>query len=174
MKFIIQSFPRSGANFLANNLRLSCDKYVGISHHAIKFNPNKSLINIIRDPIDSIASIIWVNEQTSGAGDMGIPSQVNLYNIVYQFILDGNGYKMSFDKLISNPKDEIKKILEYYNIEEIKHLIELTIDKPEMSFYASSKNNERYNEILKTLKDLESKELVLSYKLYTRALTLCH
>ena len=174
MKFIVQSFPRSGANFLVNNLRLSCDKYVGISHHPIKLNPNKTIINIIRNPTDSIASIIWVNEQVMGGTDMGITSQVNLYNIMYQFILDGNGYRMSFDKLTSNPKEEIRKILQYFNIEEIEHLIELTEDKPDMSFHASSKNNERYNEILKAVRDFESKELVLSYKLYTRALALCH
>lgn len=173
MKFIIQSFPRSGANFLANNLRQSCDKYVGISHHAINLHPDKTIIHLIRNPIDSISSIIWVNEKINGLGDLGMPSQVHLYNKMYEFILSKNDYIMCFDKLIFDPEGEIAKLLQFRNLPVIAHSMDLAESKPEMGFHSSSQNNSRYQEIYDAVSKYESDEMTYAYELYTKALALC-
>lgn len=173
MKIIIQSFPRSGANFLANNLRHACKNYVGITHHHSNLNSEKIVIHLIRNPIDSIASIIWVNEKINGMSDMGIDSQVQMYIKMYEFILSRQDYIMCFDKLISDPDKAISDFLAYQNIEYTKHPIELTVDRPDVSFYSSSRDNTRYQDIKDAGSKYQSGELDYCNQLYLEAKALC-
>jgi hypothetical protein len=174
MKYIVQTFPRSGANFFANNLSLSCDRYVGVSHQTLERNEKTTVIHIVRNPIDSIASIIWVNEQLMGGTDMGIPSQVNLYKQMYEFVLSHDNYIICFDKLIADPDKTISDFLAHRGVKYTKKPIEKTVDVPSKGFHSSSRDNPRYQEIYEAVSKHESREFDECHELYTKALALCH
>jgi hypothetical protein len=175
MRYAVQCFPRSGANFFANNLSLSCDRYVGISHEP-RDMPHQTTIHIVRNPIDSISSIIWVNEQLQGEVDtgMGIPSQIENYIKMYKFILSRNNYIICFDKLIADPDKTISDWLEHRGVEYTKKTIQKTVDVPTIGFHSSSRDNPRYQEIYEAVSNYKSREFDQCHELYTKALALCH
>ena len=172
MRLVIRAYPRSGSNFLALNLTLWTDQPTGVSHLTSKLRKDHKAVHIIRTPIDSIASIIWVNEQQSIGKELNIESRINDYIDFYEY-MSPDTYTVCFDKLIKEPAKVVKDILEHFNMEYTRHEIERPIDRMAEGFHATSRGTTRFDDIHDAVTAHQSEGMDRCHELCTKALALC-
>jgi hypothetical protein len=170
MRLVVRAYPRSGSNFLSLNLTLWTDQQVGISHLTSKLRKDHKAVHIIRKPIDSIASMIWVNEQQGIGKQLNIESRINDYIDFYEYMLPDT---YTVDKLIKEPAKVVKDILEHFNMEYTRHEIERPIDRMQEGFHATSRGTTRFDDIHKAVTAHQSEGMDRCNELYTKALALC-
>lgn len=173
MRLVVRAYPRSGSNFLALNLFNWSGQVTGVSHLLNPLRKDHKAVHIIRTPIDSIASIIWVNEQQSIGEDLNIESRINDYIEFYEY-MSPDTYTVSFDKLIKEPATVVKGILEHYKMEYKRHDIERPTDRAEEGFHATSRGTTRFDDIHDAVSAYQSEGMDKCHELYTKALVLCH
>jgi len=173
----VSTYPRSGSNFLFHYLKNTTDFNIRKTHDKI-FN-NKKIITIIRDPFDSIASMITMqykdledyNHNHQFACDARIQQYESFYNYILQnieFIINFNGIENKIDK-VSNlicekfNGNKINTIEEINKFEWFKKTATL-----EDGNIATSKTHEYYN---LSKQSLEKYNLSKCYKLYNEALS---
>jgi hypothetical protein len=104
----VSTYPRSGSNFLVHYLKNTTDINIIKTHDKI-FN-NKNIVTIIRDPFDSIVSMITMqykdleeyNHNYQFACDARIDQYKSFYNYILQnidFIIDFNNIENKIDKI---------------------------------------------------------------------------
>ena len=173
MRLIIRSYPRSGSNFLALNLFNWSNQATGVSHLLNPLRRDHKAVHIIRTPIDSIASIIWVNEQIHKGSELNIEFHISEYIKFYEYMLPDT-YTVCFDKLIKEPATVVKDILEHFNMEYTRHEIERPIDRMVEGFHATSRGTTRFDDIHDAVTAHHSEGMDKCQELYTKALALCH
>ena len=173
MRLIIRSYPRSGSNFLALNLFVWSGEEVGVSHLTSKLRKDHKAVHIIRTPIDSIASMIWVNEQQTIGKELNIEFHISEYIKFYEYMATDT-YTVCFDKLIKEPATVVKGILKYFNMEYTRHEIERPIDRMVEGFHATSRGTTRFDDIHDAVTAHHSEGMDKCQELYTKALALCH
>ena len=172
MRLIIRSYPRSGSNFLSLNLTLWTDQPTGVSHLTSELRKDHKAVHIIRTPIDSIASIIWVNEQLYPGTLLAIDFHIKQYIEFYEY-MSTDTYTVCFDKLIKEPAKVVKGILEHFNMEYTRHEIEKPTDRAEEGFHATSRGTTRFDDIHDAVTAHHSEGMDKCHELYTKALALC-
>jgi len=172
MRLIIKAYPRSGSNFLSLNLSLWTGLPTGVSHLTSKLRKDHKAVHIIRTPIDSISSMIWVNEQKSTGKELNIESRINDYIDFYEYMLPDT-YTVCFDKLIKEPATVVKGILEHFNMEYTRHEIERPIDRMVEGFHATSRGTTRFDDIHDAVTAHHSEGMDKCQELYTKARALC-
>lgn len=193
---IFITFPRSGVNFITTAIKHQTGVTINYKHDFYNESENEKLttlidesedyiINIVRDPIESMASWISmqynfddhpliVNGYVKVTRAQHIPKYINLYkkllsynNVIFinykdlkehtQLVLN-NLYKVLDISIINNELD----------LDDIKQYIENNM-KSEPYLY-SSKNNDQYLEIKNTLNNMDLSEC---YAIYHQALDKC-
>jgi len=172
MRLAIRSYPRSGSNFLALNLFNWSGQQAGVSHLTSKLRKDHKAVHIVRNPIDSIASIIWVNEQLYPGTPLAIDFHIKEYVEFYEY-MSADTYTVCFDKLIKDPATVVKGILEHYKIEYKRHDIERPTDRAEEGFHATSRGTTRFDDIHDAVFAYQSEGMDKCHELYTKALALC-
>jgi hypothetical protein len=172
----IVTYPRSGSNFLFYYLKNTTDFNITKTHDKV-FN-NKNIITIIRDPFESISSMITMQYKDlekythnhQFACDARIQQYENFYNYILQnidFIIDFNNIENKIEELSTllcktfggNKINDIKEvnkfewfkktaILEEGNIPTSKTHKYYELSKESLSNYSLSKCYKLYNQVL--------------------------
>jgi hypothetical protein len=180
---IFVSYPRTGVNFLSNSIEIKTGvkiKYTH-SHHV----DDKIILNIVRDPKDSMVS--WISMMGSH-GDPGVKN--NDFNSVIEVIAKNKYISMykfllSLDTIFINYHDfnNIDKLI--YTISNILNLPykDTLIDKKQIyssinskenfiskGYLITSKNTEGYLDYKEKISEIDLSEC---YDLYYKALKKC-
>jgi hypothetical protein len=170
------TYPRSGSNFLFHYLKHTTDINVMKTHDKI-FN-NKNIVTIIRDPFDSIASMVTMQyqylETYKDIESIAIIGRINEYKDFYNYLLQNIEFVIDFNN-IENKIDEIStKICNYFGANKISSIE----DENKFEWFKktaileegnipTSKDNKFYEFIKECLNQYN---LDSCYKLYNRAL----
>lgn len=172
---ILISFPRSGGNFLLDYIKSQSRIKISYQHHTD--TSKKIIMSIVRDPIDSLASLITMqyffggkllltNKLEDVVTNFSIPHYLNLYNFL-----------LSKDTIFINYKDfsDMDKLMpKLYNKLNIKNYsYDDDMDEPggiDKGYLATSKNQENYEEVKNILKNINMDKC---YDVYKKALDRC-
>lgn len=173
---IICTYPRSGVNFLINHIANNFDLSFCYTHKT-PINKNNNIITIIRNPKESIASWISMGLHFDYYEDRYkdtnvkeyIDGAIKKYIMFYEYIYKSADHIIKFENLINNPKEEILKISQKFNIEVNKDILPSEVtDDVENGRISSSKDTMFYNFVLE---QLDSYDLILCNKKYNDILT---
>lgn len=179
MKPIIISYPRSGQSYLHKTLTNAFEKDFGFSHlnnpeKMNELNNYNYLIALVRNPIDSISSIVAMNLEFNK--DLEIKNLINYqikeYIKFYSFALENADTFIDFNSIANN----INKVIEYVSIVTNYTILNnnpknnIIKDLPDYNFLKTSKKTEKYNDIVFSVKN---KDLNECFKLYQNALEKC-
>lgn len=110
------TFPRSGSHYLDKLIyeeaRISIDKSHSITKVFDKYgNKQKTIITIVRDPLDAISSYLSLQEKVYGETNLGrIEETITNYVLLHSFLYDHADYVIDFQDLVSRPDDVVKKL----------------------------------------------------------------
>jgi hypothetical protein len=179
LKPIIISYPRSGRNYLHQILNNAFEKNFAFSHvnnpeKINELNNYNYLIALVRNPIDSISSIVAMNLEFNKDLEINnlINYQIKEYIKFYSFALENADTFIDFNSIANN----INKVIEYvsivtnYTILNNKPNNNIIKDFPDGKFLKTSKKTEKYNDIVFSVKN---KDLNECFKLYQKALERC-
>lgn len=173
MFLTLTTFPRSGQHFLrehiAQRFLLEDFKYT----HEEEKNKKYTTITIIRNPLDSIAS--WVamqNYYDKEIDHVKIIKNVKLcqakYKIFYKYILSNVNIIIDYNYLNSNTEDIIQYIGQKINIVPNSNNVILNIkDESDKKHIVSSKKNKEYETIVNITNKIDMKN---EFELYNLAL----
>ena len=172
---VLTSYPRSGSHFLLHYLEEVSETKFCKTHE--KMHSKKPTFSIIRNPFDSIASLVamTVHFDNTISHDEYIIEALTEYVNFYEY-LKGIDYIFSYDKVILNPDPAVHKILAVIgkqlkpglgptSLENIRNNLE---SLPEKGHSASSTSFAAYNKTVQKLKDVD---LSKCFSLYEEALS---
>lgn len=169
-KLLILSFSRSGSNFLGINCSQWMNTFTSIKHRIEDYDPETPTVSCFRDPKNAIASMLYVSSKYDKRIDLDVADQIKKYNQINEFILSKGFPIVDFNKLIKDPIYIIKKIGEILDVSLKEYPIQYTIDRPETSFIATSRNNNEFELFETTVKNHPDSAFDRSYELYYQAL----
>lgn len=173
----VVTFPRSGSHYFDRVFYKETKLRIETSH-AVNWlfdkdnNKQRTIITIIRDPKDSIASYIAYEEnklKDSGwhVDDNRINQIITEYILLYSFLYENAEHVIDFNDLIAHPEYTTKKILALLDIKEKDiHLFDGYFGDEDAFFIESSKNLPSYNKDI-----LNSFNVDACYFYYNRLLT---
>jgi len=183
IKSIIATYPRSGKTFFISTLAYSTLIQLPYTHLHEGETENildeyKNIITIIRNPIDCLSSLItmeyfyYLDLQNLYENNLNffienkIKPRIQQYENFYEIMLRRSNIIISFESLIQNTENTIKKISDCLNLEIKKNDFKnYTQDKSSVNFLKTSQNQKIYPEILKII---ESQNLNKSESLYNQ------
>jgi hypothetical protein len=122
------TFPRSGSHYFDELIYKEAGIHIEKSHTLnLLFDKNnnkqRSLITIVRDPIESITSYSAYEQSNSGprplfATDIRVNQLLTEYMLMHNFLYEHADYVIDFNDLISHPDAVTKKILSLLKINE--------------------------------------------------------
>lgn len=164
------SFPRSGSNFIGTNYGVFLDGDVYHSHELSELNDFDLVFSVIRNPFDSIASMVALSIDHSTKVQDNIMAVYYYYSIFYHKILSKPEiHFIKFEDIIDNFVDVIKIVGNITGHQYTGHTETVKPD-PVEEFLSSSKDNSRYNMVVSELKKIDLSKL---NKLYETALERC-
>ena len=177
-KINICTFPRSGSTFFYKNLLNYVDNSEIIKHHStdiIKFLENETIITIVRDPKDSISSIMTMkfnsnikDKEYDFIYEKEFLYFYNLYIKHLNFYLN-NLNKITvfkFEEVIEDVHKVIRSVLDISNSRNSQNFITILPESSsENGFLNTSKNNENYKNFINFI---NTKDLSLLYDLYNK------
>lgn len=118
------TFPRTGSHYfdklVYEKAGISIDKSHSINRVFDKdSNKQKTIITIVRDPIDTISSYLTLQEQ--GYGDTNlerIEETITNYVFMYRFLYDYADCIIDFKDLVSRPDDVVERVFSLLEIKE--------------------------------------------------------
>ena len=118
------TFPRTGSHYfdklVYEKAGISIDKSHSINRVFDKdSNKQKTIITIVRDPIDTISSYLTLQEQ--GYGDTNlerIEETITNYVFMYSFLYDYADCIIDFKDLVSRPDDVVERVFSLLEIKE--------------------------------------------------------
>ena len=179
LKPIIISFPRSGKSYLQANLVFAFKKDFDFSHlnrpgQIKKLDYYDHLIALVRNPIDSISSIVAMELEFDKNLEINdsINDRIKEYINFYSFALKNADTFIYFNDIVDN----INKVVEYVSLvtnypilnNEPKNNIIKNLKGHK--FLKTSKETGKYKEIVFAVKN---KDLDECLKLYKNALEMC-
>jgi hypothetical protein len=173
MFLTLTTYPRSGQHFLKEHLEqrffLENFKYT----HEEEENKECTTITIIRNPLESIAS--WVamqNYYDKKTNHFLIIKNIKFcqakYNKFYKYILSNVDIIIDYNYLNSNTEDIIQYIgQKIKNVPNNNNVVLNIKDEPDRKHIVSSKKNQEYDFILNITKKIDMKN---EFELYNLAL----
>lgn len=182
MQFI--TYPRTGVNFMVEAIKMQTGLEIKYSHIEF-FEGDDLLINIVRDPSESIAS--WISlaifREDSVIKNNDLNSVVNLraknkYINMYNFLLSNNNtifinYKdfLNIDELMIKLCDILNiNIVNKLDIDKVNDIVLEKSNRLKAKYLLTSKKEEQYIEIYNKIKKIDLTEC---YDLYNQALDKC-
>ena len=178
MKTIIISYPRSGKSYLQSSLTLSFSRSFEYSHlnSLEEFDKIKNydhVIGIVRDPLDSISSIVTMQLEffQDIERDELIELRIKDYIVFYSFILKNNYHLINFNDIANNLSSVINYVSKItgYAILNPKPK-DIVSDLPSKGFLKTSRKSDNYNIVRNIVKQSNLDECI---KLYNTALERC-
>ena len=179
MKPIIISFPRSGKSYLQMNLSLAFRKNFDFSHlnkpeQINELNNYDYLIALVRNPIDSISSIVAMELEFNNnlKIDDLINKRITEYIKFYSFALKNADTFIDFNSIVN----DINKVIEYVSLVTNNDILNnqtannVITDFIMFNFLKTSKETEKYKNITFAVKNKDLNECL---KLYQNALERC-
>lgn len=118
------TFPRSGSHYLDKIIykeaKISIDKSHSINKVFDKDgNKQKTIITIVRDPLDAISSYLALQEKESGhTNSKRIEETITNYVFMHSFLYNHADCIIDFKDLVNRPDDVVKKV---FSLLEIKN-----------------------------------------------------
>ena len=118
------TFPRSGSHYLDQLIykeaRISIDKSHSVSEVFDRYgNKQKTILTIVRDPIEAISSYLSIQEKKYGYTNLGrIEETITEYVFTHNFLYEHADLIIDFKDLVSRPDDVVKKV---FSLLEIKN-----------------------------------------------------
>lgn len=159
MDYIILTFPRSGSNYLRELIKQKLrdpnnpDIPINIPKtHSISECDGKRVISIIRDPFDTMKSLITLalsfpeNPEFAVESGESFKFPANQYMETYSYIMDNSDLIIDYRDLISRPNDVIDYLAQSMNlvVNKEEYVNEL-VDGP--NHLVSSTTSKLYNNI---------------------------
>lgn len=159
MDYIILTFPRSGSNYLRELIRQKLrdpnnpDIPIDIPKtHSTSESDGKKVISIIRDPFDTMKSLITLALNFPENPEFAVESgevfkfPANQYMETYSYIIDNSDLIIDYRDLISRPNDVIDYLAQSMNlvVNKEEYVNEL-VDSP--NHLVSSTTSNLYNTI---------------------------
>ena len=129
MDYIILTFPRSGSNYLHELIKQKLrdpnnpDIPIDIPKtHSISESDGKKVISIIRDPFDTMKSLITLALNFPENPEFAVESgevfkfPANQYMETYSYIIDNSDLIIDYRDLISRPNDVIDYLAQSMNL----------------------------------------------------------
>lgn len=160
---VLQTFPRSGSHYLVDTLL----EYTGLrlkKTHTRSKLPGESIISIIRDPFDSIHSIMK-QTQDKGKPEQSIEQLQNQYIFFYHWMCQKSDYIIDFNDLVNQPDAVVRKLCNDFDI----------ICYGPKFYTGPNERNEDYSESSKTLDnyydfDFTKEQISKAYSVFNKAL----
>jgi hypothetical protein len=178
------TYPRTAVNFMIGAIRIQTGVDIKYTH-AEFVDTDDLLINIVRDPVESIASwlslaifrndhVLKNNKLESVVGLIAKSKYTNMYN----FLLSKEDTIFINYKDIDNIEQLMKKLCDILKLEIINELVVDDVNKRNLDkskhfdakYLITSKTHPEYEEIYNKIKHIDFTEL---YALYNRALDRC-
>jgi arginyl-tRNA--protein-N-Asp/Glu arginylyltransferase len=145
------TFPRSGSHYFEEIIYKEAKINIEKSHSVTKLldnngNKQKTLITIIRDPVDSMSSYLSLEESKFGlSGLTRIDQMLTEYILMHKFLYDYADYVIDFNDLVKYPDALTKRILNLLEIkEEDYHLFNRELNVKHSDYVESSKTLKSY------------------------------
>lgn len=190
---IFITYPRTGANFMSRVIYFQTNVNIPIQHGFLdvysggaKFdkkvnNSEDIIINIVRDPKDSIiswASMVYDQDEEllikNGFKKLVKTNYITKYKKLYQELLLLNNVVFIDYEDLSNIKKLLESLYIILNLKAINNDVDINkineINKTIENYLVSSKNSTKYKEYKETIKDID---LLECYDLYNKALNRC-
>jgi hypothetical protein len=164
------SFPRSGSNFIGTNYGRFLEGDVYHSHEIAEINDFDTVFSIIRNPFDSIASMVTLSLDHSKNIEDNCMAVYLYYLIFYHKIINKKDIIfIKFDDVINNFVQTIKTVGKIVGHEYNGNVTPI-YPEPTEDFLSTSKNNSRYESVCEVLKTID---LTKCNELYEIALERC-
>lgn len=147
---MISSYPRSGTNF-AKSLLLQNGYKILSAHEPKTISPNISVITILRDPIETIASHFTMIKFYNPEIDVStIDLLINNYIKTYSTLAARASLFIDYNSLINDYHATTKLLLSYMHLESSANEYDLTqiTDTPEQKHLATSTISAEYDSIV--------------------------
>lgn len=118
------TFPRTGSHYLDKLIYeeagISIDKSHSINRIFDKdSNKQKTIITIVRDPIDAISSYLTLQEKDFGETNLErIEETITNYVLMHNFLYEYADCIIDFRDLVSRPDDVVKEVFRLLEIKE--------------------------------------------------------
>jgi len=180
---IFISYPRTGVNFITEAIKMQTGVEVLYSHD--EYIEDDNIINIVRDPVESISSWIAmaIYREDPGVLNNKLENVVNViaknkYINMYRDLLKNPNTIFVNYKDFSNPEQLIQKLCKILNLEiinelDIDKIKEINSNKVQLltgKYLITSKNVSEYENIYNMVKEFDFSEI---YNLYYEALSRC-
>ena len=164
------SFPRSGSNFIGTNYGNFLDGDVYHSHDISEINDFDTVFSIIRNPFDSISSMVALSLDHSKNIEDNCIAVCLYYLAFYHKILNKPGiYFIKFEDVIDNFVQMIKSVGSIVGHQYNGNTVTVHPD-PIQEFLSTSKDNPKYKMVCEALEKID---LTKCNKLYSQALERC-
>jgi hypothetical protein len=167
--YAILSFPRSGSHYL-QQLLLSRFGVIATRHHSLVNADNaKYVISIVRNPVDSIASIIALQKHNSLTGNEEEWLRQKYWNQDILFamveITEKADIIIDFNELVNHPDLVAEKISSITGLPLFKSNAPIVVrGEPNGGFMPTSKDVEGYDEIHNLVSSYSLSQAVDAYK----------
>jgi hypothetical protein len=167
------TFPRSGSHYFQDIIYKDTKINIEMSHSVTSIfdkdnNKQKTLITIVRDPVDSISSYLALQEVKYGPTNLPrLEQTLTEYVLMYSFLYDHADYVIDFKDLVESPDHVAKTVLKLLNINKKDyHLFTRSYNIRHSDYVESSKTLAGYKKLM-----LEEFNIELCYFYYNRLLS---
>jgi len=182
-RLLLNTFQRTGRNFTQTAIhqlgRIWIDSSQSININNIKEYDH--IISIIRNPIDTIASLATMSlKNHEGVSiQQGVESASKLWLDFHKQLNTFLNICIDFKEIENKPEEFIQKILSIAGIPQVVDYSSINMDElmkkyeikqKEDGFVLTEKNNPRYQEVLKCVKSLDLSE---HFKVYDSLIERC-
>lgn len=164
------SFPRSGSNFIGTNYGRLLDSDVYHSHSLSDVSKYDYIFSIIRNPVDSIASMAALSLDTDVSIEDNCKMLEIYYSTFYYKIVNNNKINLfKFEDIADNFVLVIKRVADITGLE-YNGKVNLIYPEPTEDFLSTSKNKDHYDLVVDIVRSMD---LSKCEELYRQALERC-
>lgn len=145
------TYPRSGSHYFDDLLYEELNIHFNKSHYVDQLfdkdnNKIRTIVTIVRDPIDSISSYLALINLQDPMRDFIVFEKITEYVLLYSFLYEHADYVIDFNDLVKSPDSVIKKIITLIDINENDYdRFHREFDPKFKGFVPSSKSLPEYN-----------------------------
>ena len=168
MNSLILTFPRCGSFYLQQLVHQNSGIMLSKSH-IIEESDKKDLISIIRNPQDSIKSMISMEMHYNKDYRFNLKDIEKAYIKMNDYLTNNNALLIRYEDLLDKPEEVTKKVCRFLGKEILSvNYVNVLKDLKEYNHLVSSKDSKSY-----LLVDIKKEDLVDANKSYFKALEKC-
>lgn len=174
---LLITFPRSGSHFFIDYIHQSLNiKFIKKnikkeilpyqSSHELYFNKDREIITIIRDPLDSIASMVSMEHNFFPEYPIKkfINKRIKEYIEYYQYFNSQASYIIDYKTLIEDPDSVASFFSKILNVKQRRiSYIDNTLDRPDRNHVKTSRQLKHYDKIRELVANSNLDECYLIY-----------